>query len=238
MKKQLLLLLFFISSCLCGCFKNIFRLSKQITRNSKLCSDHVRRKQLKLLVELRKIKISDDIPNNVLQAAVDGLHKGNNFPLLEENIRTIDKAMDAFTYKTRISQFRRTLFVALRNIDNENYAKGILWEIECAVNIEKETNQTIISFEKPFTSPDGFSRRFDLVTQNENGLECACECKNIKWHLLASNGKKKLTKQLLDQKHIIDTTKKIIYRFYSKNPIPEKWKKWLRKNNIEFIDRH
>lgn len=238
MKKQLLLLLFFISSCLCGCFKNIVRLSKQITRNQKLCSAHVYEKQKKLLVELRKMQISDDIPNNVLQAIVDGLHKGNNFPQLVKNIKTIDKAMNDFTYKKRVPQFCRTLLIALRNIGNKNYAKGILWEIKCAVNIEKETNQTIISFETPLTSSDGlFSRRFDLVT-NENGLNCACECKNIKWHLLASNGKKKLTKQLLDQKHIIDTKNETIYRLYSKNPIPKKWKKWLHKNNIEFVDMH
>ncbi len=235
MKKQLLLLLFLIYPCLCGCFKRIIHLSKQITRNPKLGHAHVYKKQLKLLNTLKEIKTTDDIPNDVLQAAVDGLHKGNNFPLLEENIVIIDKALDAFMYKRRISQFRRTLLVALRNIENENYAKGFLYEIECAVKIEKETNQAVVSFEKPFTSSNGsLSRRFDLVT-SENGIECACECKNINWQRLASHSKK-LKTQLFEQKQIIDTKKGMIYRFYSKNPIPKKWQQWLQKNNIEFTD--
>lgn len=236
MKKLLLLVSLVFSACFCDCFRQITKLTKQIIRNGRLCPDHVRKKQLQLLKILKEVKITDDIPNNVLQAVVDALHKGNHFPLLSENIRLIDEALDAFTYKSRIPQFRRTLLVALRNIQNGNYAKGFLYEIECAITTQKNGSTRIIRFETPFKSPYGLRRRFDLVTKDKDGQICACECKNIRWDSLRGHSRK-VKRQLLEQKEIIDSQKyPIIYRFYSKQPIPEKWKDWLDYYGIDSVE--
>lgn len=115
---------------------------------------------------------------------------------------------------------------------------GHIFELERAIQayeqeIEVHNSEPELCFGEIFKCPHRKkNREIDLIITTDKG-QTWIECKNIAWKIFNEQQQQ----QLLDHKKIISSQKTEpppSYLVSSKQPIPEKWKRWLEDSKITF----
>jgi hypothetical protein len=105
-------------------------------------------------------------------------------------------------------------------------ARGAFYEVEKAYDLLLK-GEKIKAFGAKPTFPGTATREFDIATEN-----ALIECKNLTWSktdIEAFQGK------IIPQKQMADKLNKK-FELYSKNPIPDILKQWLKAKNITFFE--
>jgi len=102
-------------------------------------------------------------------------------------------------------------------------ARAAMYVIEKGLEIKK-SGEEIIAFNQKICGQE-----FDIITKIH-----LIECKNIDWSQYVGERGIYLM-YIVHMQVLIAQQNNKIFRFYSKQPIPEKWKKWFDNNNIEAI---
>jgi len=186
--------------------------------------------------------------------SLEALHETGNYRLLTNNIDMLSIATQNFLH---VSGFRERLAYLFMNIESELLTKGLLYELEKAVQIIDDNKhvdpgqcQKIESFNQKITIKDeagcNITREFDIITRNAFGdQKCFIECKNINWSFMSIDTNKnniyKHKQQFLEQRYIVYCLNKLhatrhSYKVSSKQSIPVSWKNWLTSQSICYED--
>ncbi len=166
-------------------------------------------------------------------SALNARQKDRPKPLSDEAFSVVNEARDRFG---EAPGFQKTLFTLLRNLNNEGFTRGYLYELEVALALDHQGN-TVRRF-GAIRRAGSLCREFDLITDTH-----WIECKNITWACVPVDGNKKwarhLKEQFLEQRSIVANYnrkhgKNITYAVCSKNEIPLSWQFWFKKHSIDF----
>lgn len=185
-----------------------------------------------LMQEFKNIRYANA---RTLSTIVTTYHYKNETSLYSEHAGTLYEAIDNFSTS---SGFARKIYELLHNSDNTSFIRGHMYELETAIAL-KDDGEIVTDFDYEFLCPHrSCTRSIDLVTER-----CLIECKNITWSAYSLNNRHRTTQlqdQLLSYKAFSndeDENENIFsFLLYSKQPIPNEWKKWLDDNEIEYVE--
>lgn len=162
-------------------------------------------------------------------SALQRLKQLSRYTIVEKNRESLHQAIELFS---TTPGFYTTLSSFFKQVRYPHTAKGYLYEIERALEIEEsEDHDQILAFSHHLGFENTQTREIDLVTT------CFCiECKN--WQSFNPKKATKLRKQLKAQQKVVkeynkrypQTSKQVMLS--SKHTIPTSIISWCKRNNI------
>jgi hypothetical protein len=189
-----------------------------------------------------------EMQQELLNKAIDILcfHPKNiiaPFPLMEERIISIDKAIIRFD---TVPGFRFLLIKVIQECCKPLPSKIYWQELSAALLLQTQlaslvSQEKIVAFGLPYDydATNSNARFYNIIT-NQRWIEC----KTIDWKQPAYNKtgrkRKKLQRQLLRQQHLIAAYNEqkqlqLSYEIFSKYPVNEPWQQWMAQHKIPYF---
>lgn len=154
---------------------------------------------------------------------------------LDSLIKALEKFKNTIGAMGENGPLRQILINGKLNSDCKSSLKGAAYELEKALELEKQ-GKKIIEFGKKIEG-----REFDIVTEHE-----LIECKNIDWDRFVKTGDEVKDKKIDDLTHKtrsifvhqkqLSETRNLNFEIHSKNKIPTNWKQWFTEKKITFFE--
>ena len=185
---------------------------------SKMAGEHAEKVKVARLSDQELIKIFD---------VAEYSHKVGDLNKIKEAIVLFQDVPGALG---KDGPLRKVLEWGKLNLNDGNLstARGALYELERAIELEKQ-GERVLEFGKKLGRPDSKIKEFDIVTADK-----LIECKCISWEKFIGDEQGALQSSFAQQKKIAEYYGKE-FEIHSQN-IPDHWKAWMNKKHITFVE--
>jgi hypothetical protein len=185
---------------------------------SKMAGEHVEKVKVARLADQELIKLFD---------VAEYSHKVGDLNKIKEAIALFQDVPGALGKDGPLRKVLEWGKLGL-NDGNASTARGALYELERAIELEKQ-GERVLEFGKKLGRPQGQTREFDIITTDK-----LIECKCISWDKYTGDRVGKMKSIFGEQQLVAEYHGK---KFEIHSPlIPEDWKNWLNEKKIRFIE--